>query len=61
LRRVLPRGRNSLFPEKPGAAGVAAPSLDKKKKMVFGLSYQLDFLAPAVIIFATKLILESSA
>jgi hypothetical protein len=29
------RGGNFLSPEKPGAAGIAAPGLDNKKKMVF--------------------------
>ena len=38
----LQRGENFLSPEKPGAAGVDAPGLDKKKKMVFGLNHQLD-------------------
>jgi Fur family ferric uptake transcriptional regulator len=45
LRRVPPAGgggENYQTPEKSGAAGVDAPGLDKKKKMVFGLSYQLD-------------------
>jgi hypothetical protein len=53
----LRRGENFLSPEKPGAAGVAAPGLDNQKKMV--LITNLTFWAAAVIIFATKLNLES--